>query len=83
MVLEVVCRIHPHQPIEQPLYESLSESGIGSTAQVEKGSNYRRRHAVPVISFPLVSDKLLCRWGDGSVQADVVLEYPLRDVVQG
>ena len=81
--MEVVYRIDPHHLIRQPLHESLSESGISSTAQVEQGPNYRCRPAVPVISFPLVSDELLCQWGDGSVQVDVVLKYPLRDVAQG
>ena len=81
--MEVVCRIHPHHLVGQPLHEPLSESGIGSTTQVEQSTNYHRRPAVPVISLPLVSDELLSRWGDGSVQVDVVLKYPLRDDAQG
>ena len=50
-----MCRIHP-------LHESLSESGVGSTAQVEQSPEYQCRPAVPIILFPLVSDELLCSW---------------------
>ena len=71
----VVCRI-------RPLYYYLSESGIGSTAQVEQGTNYRRRPAVPIVSFTLVSDELCCRWGDVSIQVEVFREYPLWYVTQ-
>ena len=60
-----------------------SESGIGSTtAQVEQGTNYHRRPAVPIILFTLVSDELLSRWVVVSVQVEVVLKYPLRYVAQ-